>query len=420
MDNSRKLIVGYDMCEDYSQISCYSYKSYEPIPICPIEDEKNTLIPTALCETRDSRTWVYGSEAIACAKDGLGVLADGLLYKLKHREEVTIFEEKYNAVSLMEKYLRKTLMLIKNHFPTETITQIVVTLHEMDPNIIEGIYEALYMLGIEKDRANIISHGSSFMYYALSQERELWLNDVGLFDFSEDGLSFYQISINRRANPMIAGMEKKNFFDILDYSVLKNKKVDKEYTFETIANTVLYKQIVSTLYFTGRGFSDNWAGEVIKSLCAGRRVFVGQNLYTKGACYAAKEISGEENLNNIILLNNEMVVSSIGLKVYLDGISQEIILSNAAVPWYEVNKDIEVICDEATDIEIVIRNIMTKEVIRERIPLNNLPERPNRMTRLNLHITCVDKTKAKLVTSDMGFGDIYPATGKLAEYILDV
>lgn len=420
MDNSRKLIVGFDLCDDYSQISCYSYKTFEPIPICPTEDEDNTLIPTALCEKSDSRTWVYGNEAIACARDGLGVLVDKLLHKLKYGEEVTIFGEKYSAVSLIEKYLRKTLMLIKNHFPTETITQMVVTLHEMDPVVIEGIYEALNMLGIEKDRANIISHGSSFMYYALSQERELWLNDVGLFDFSEDGLSFYQISINRRANPMIAGMEKKDFSDILNYSLLKNKKMDKEYTFETIANTVLYKQIISTLYFTGRGFTDNWADEVIKSLCAGRRVFLGQNLYTKGACYAAKELSGEENLNNIILLNNEMIVSSIGIKVYLDGISKEILISNAAVPWYEVNKDIEVICDEATDIEVVIRNIMTKEIIRERIPLNNLPDRPNRMTRLQLHITCVDKTKVKLVISDMGFGDIYQATGKLAEYLLDV
>lgn len=420
MDNSRKLIIGYDLCEDYSQISCYSYKTFEPITICPVEDEENTLIPTVLCETSESRTWVYGKEAIDCAKDGSGVLADRLLHKLKHREELTIFGQQYSAVSLMEKFFRKTLMLVKNHFPTETITQIVVTLHEMEPVIIEGVYEALYMLGIEKDRAKIISHGSSFMYYALSQERELWLNDVGLFDFSEDGLGFYQISINRRANPMIAGMEKKDFSDTLNYSILENKSVNKEYAFDTIANTVLYKKIISTLYFTGRGFGESWAQEVIKGLCAGRRVFIGNNLYTRGACLAAKELSGDKKLNNIILLNNEMLVSSIGIKAYLDGISQEILLSNAAAPWYEVNKDVDLIPDEASYIEVVIRNIMTKEVIRERIPLSNLPDRPNRMTRLNINIRCVNKTKVKLMISDMGFGDIYPATGLLEEYLLDI
>jgi hypothetical protein len=113
-----------------------------------------------------------------------------------------------------------------------------------------------------------------------------------------------------------------------------------------------------------------------------------------------------------------MIVSSVGVMVYLNGISQEILLTNCAVPWYEVKNDVDVIPDEVTHIEIVIRNIMTKEIIRERIPLSNLPERPNRMTRLNISISCVDKSKVKLVISDMGFGDIYPATGGLGEYLL--
>lgn len=420
MDNPRKLIVGYDLCEDYSQISCYSYKTFEPIQICPAEDEENPMIPTVLCQRSDTGIWLYGNEAISCAKEGSGIIADKLLHKLKHKEEMTILGQQYSAVSLLEKFLRKTLTLIKNHFPTETITKIVVTLHEMDPIVIYGVYEALYMLGIEKDRADIISHGSSFMYYALSQERELWLNDVGLFDFNDDGLSYYQISINRRVSPMIAGMEKKDYSDTLNKSILKKKNVDAAYTFETIANTVLYKQIVSTLYFTGRGFEGDWAEESMKSLCVGRRVFLGQNLFSKGACYAAKEQAGDEKLGNIILLNNEMIVSSIWIRAYVDGIIQDVLLSNAAVPWYEVNKEVEVIPFEVNDMEIIIRNIMTKEIIRERIPLHNLPDRPERMTRLNVNVMCQDKTKLKLTITDLGFGDIYPATGKVAEYLLDI
>lgn len=420
MDNPRKLIVGYDLCDDYSQISCYSYKTFEPIPISPDEDEENTLIPTALAVKNDTRNWLFGKEAILCAKDGMGILADKLLTKLKYKEEVIIYGQKYNALTLLEKYFRKTLTLIKNYFPTETITQLVVTLNEMDTDLIDGVYEALYMLGIERDRAMVISHGSSFMYYALSQDRELWLNDVGLFDFNEKGLSYYQISINRRSNPMIAGMEKKDFTDTLNYSMLKSKKIDLAYTFETIAQTVLYKQIISTLYFTGRGFEGGWADEKIKSLCAGRRVFIGQNLYTKGACYAAKELSGDEKLGGIILLNNDMIVSSIWIKVYVDGAIKEIMLSDAAVPWYEVNKEIEVIPDEDADIEVVFRNILTKEIIRERIPIQSNRERPNRMTRLRINISCTDKSKVKLVITDLGFGDIFPVTGEMAEYLIEM
>jgi hypothetical protein len=421
MDNPRKLIVGFDLCNDYSQISCYSYKTYEPIPISPKNDEEEeALIPTALAVRNDTGLWLFGSDALRCAKEGSGILVDKLLTKLKNKEVVEIAGQKYSAVKLLEKYFRKTLTLIKNYFPTEVITRLVVTIDEMDTDMIEGIYEALDSLGIGKDRATVISHGSSFMYYALSQEKELWLNDVGLFDFNDVGLYYYQISINRRLNPMIAGMEKKNFSETLNYSMLKCKNIDLKYTFETIARTVLYKQIISTLYITGRGFEGGWADDAIKSLCAGRRVFMGQSLYTKGACYAAKEFSGDKKLGDIILLNNDMIVCSIWLKVYVDGHVKEVLLSDAAVPWYEVNRETEVIPDEDADIEIILRNILTKETVRERIPLINIPERPNRMTRLKISISCLDKSRLKLVISDLGFGDIYPATGVVAQYEIDI
>lgn len=420
MDTSRKLIVGYDLCEDYSQLSCYSHKTFEPIPIGPSEDEESILIPTALCVKNDSRIWLYGKEAILCDKEGMGVLVNRILNKIKSKEKVEIFGETYTGVELLEKYLRKTLTLTKDYFPTETITKIVVTIHKMDQIIVDGIYEALAMLGIEKDRATVMSHGSSFMYYALSQERELWLNDVGLFDFHKEGLSFYQISVNRRQNPMIADMEKQDFSDTLNASIHNDNNVDVKFTFENIANTVLHKQIITTLYFTGMGFEGNWAEGTIKSLCAGRRVFVGQSLYVKGACYAAKEFSGDGKLDNIILLNNDMIVNSVSIRAYVDGNIHEVLLTDAAVPWYDVSSEVEVILDDATDMEIIFRNIMTKEIIRERIPLNTVPERPNRMTRLKLSLTCVDRNRAHLVLSDLGFGDIYQPSGEVAEYIMDM
>ena len=56
--------------------------------------------------------------------------------------KIEICDKKYNGISLMEKYLR-TLTLIKNYFPTE-ILQIVITLHEMDPVVIDGYIDCLY------------------------------------------------------------------------------------------------------------------------------------------------------------------------------------------------------------------------------------------------------------------------------------
>ena len=66
MDTIRKLIVGYDLCEDYTQISCFSYKSGEPIPISIREEEESFLIPTALCVNGETKQWLFGEEAITC------------------------------------------------------------------------------------------------------------------------------------------------------------------------------------------------------------------------------------------------------------------------------------------------------------------------------------------------------------------
>lgn len=420
MDNQRKLIVGYDLCNEFSQISCYSYKTFEPIPICSKEGEEINLIPTVLCIHNDTKLWNYGKEAVECAADGNGILVDKLLMKLVSGEEVEVYGETLSAVALLEKFLRKSLTLIKNYFPTETITKLVVTLRDTDSRIVEGVYEALNLLGIEKDRATIINHASAFMYYALSQDRSLWANDVGLFHFDESGLFYYQISINRRTSPMIAGMEKKEFTDTMSYSMLCQKGLNLGYIFENIANTVLHKQIVSTLYFTGSGFEGEWADLIMKSLCKGRRVFIGQNLYTKGACFAAKELSGDSKLGDIILLNNEMLKSALWIRAYSDAAVKEVLLVDAVVPWYEVNCSIEVIPDDETEIELIGRNIMTREITKDRLRITNLPNRPNRMTRLNINLTCISRSQAKILITDLGFGEIYPETGRIWEFTIEI
>ena len=421
MDTHRKLIVGYDLSEDYSQISCYSYKSFEPIPIClsDIEDE-SSMIPTALCVKTDTRLWLFGKDGINCANNGEGILINGLLAKIRSGEKVTIFEQEYTGINLLEKFLRKTLTLIKNYFPTDPITKLVITIRDMDSILVTGIYEALSILGIEKDRALVISHASAFMYYALNQDRSLWTNDVGLFDFNESALNYYQISINRRLSPMVAGLVKKDLSDVLNYQMLLYKKVNASYTFENIASSVLHKQIISTLYFTGKGFEGGWADSIIQGLCTGRRAFIGQSMYTKGACYAAKELSGECKLSDFILLNDDMILSSVWLRLYTDATMKEVPITDAAVPWYEVNGSLEVIPDEDTEIEIIIKNIMTRNQIRERLHLNDLPKRPNRMTRLLINLTCTDKVTAMIKVNDLGFGELYPATDRNWEFIFNI
>lgn len=420
MDTPRKLIVGYDLCDDFTQISCFSYKSMEAITIGLREDEDYNPIPTALCVKTETKQWLYGEEALACAANGAGILVDHLLSKLRGGEETEIYNQKFSPEALLEKFIRKTLHLIKDHFPTEPISKIVVTIQGYDPMIADRIYSTLALLGIEKDRAVVMSHADAYLYYALCQDKSLWMNDVGLFDYDEEGLKFYQIRLNRRVRPIIAELSKKDFSDMLNPGIKELDSRSKAYAFENIANTVLYKQLITTLYLTGRGFEGAWPDQVITNLCVGRRVFFGQNLYTKGACYAAKELFGDKSLEDILLLNDDMISSYISVKVYKDTAFTELPLAKAGEIWYEINKSIEVIMEGSAILEIVLNNIMTREVIRERMTLTGLPERPDRMTRLKINLTCRDKSKAVVTVTDLGFGEFYPESGQRMEYTIDI
>jgi hypothetical protein len=420
MDTPRKLLVGYDLCEDYTQISCYSYKTMEPVTISIHEKEEYSLIPTVLCMEEDTGNWLYGKEGKDCAALGKGILLTDFLKKIKTGEEIETGGQKYTGMMLLGKFLRKTLMLVKNYFPTELITRLVVTVKDTDTVIMDGIYEALSMLGIERDRAVVISHDSAYLYYALSQKKMLWMNDVGLFDFDEAGLTYYQISINRRVYPIVAGVTKKSLTDTLSYDMIKDKSADLGYALENAANTVLYKQIISTLYFTGKGFEGVWIEEAVKHLCKGRRAFLGHNLYTKGACYAAMELSGNEKLGDFILLSEEKIINSVSVCVYKDGKMEEVILAQAGLPWYDVNRSIEVIPQGLAEIEIILRNSITRETVKEKLVPNDFDCSQDRMVRLEINLVCTSKSFAKVTITDVGFGEICPGTGHIWEFTIEI
>ncbi len=431
MDIPRKVIVGYDLCDDFTQISCYSYKTQEPVPIGPWDmgagsvelgtaKGKDGRIPTVLCVKTDTKQWLFGEEAMACAAGGAGVLVEQLLEKVRRNETVELLETRFPAVSLLEKFLRKSLALIRNHFPTDPITRLVVTVPDSEPEFVGRIYEALSQLGLEKDRALVISHAGAYLYYALYQDRALWMNDVGLFEFNKEGLSYYQIQINRRAKPMVAGLLKTDLTGEMDYGVLAKKEINLAYLFENTANMVLHKQLVTTLYFTGEGFEGSWAAEAVKGLCVGRRGFMGQNLFTLGACFAAKELSGDGKLTDILLLNDDMVTTSISIRVYCDTKYVDFPLLEAGEIWYEATKELEVIPEGEAMLELGLKDIRSGEAIRQRLRLEGWPGRMDRTTRLGLELCCSSRELAVLKVRDLGFGELFSGTGKEIVFTIQI
>jgi hypothetical protein len=115
-----------------------------------------------------------------------------------------------------------------------------------------------------------------------------------------------------------------------------------------------------------------------------------------------------------------MLTGSVGVRVYKDTKIQEVILAEVGDLWYEVDKSIEVIPEGEAELELILKSIMTREVIREKIHLTKLPNRPERMTRLEINLTCSNQSTGVIKINDLGFGEIYPEIGCITEFTIEI
>lgn len=423
MSDQRNLLVGFDLSDDYTQISCFNTKYYEPESVSPSKED-HYMIPTVLCMKKDSRDWIYGDEAVLAADKGEGFLVNHLVELAKQQETVTINEINFSASALLEKFFRKTLSIVKTKYPGNSIQQLVVAVEESSEKLNQCIYTALEALGIGKDRVVIKSHAVVAMYYTLNQNKDLWMNDVGVFHFDRSHLMFYHISINRRTKPCAVTVTKEDFtasFGELYTSAATSTVEQKNqlaYLFHRIAKTTLSKHVISTLFITGKGFEEDWIDATLQELCLGRRIFKGQNLYTKGACYMARELKGEKKLDDYILLSEELLHSNVWFSAYVDAKVQEVMLAKIGTPWFEVNEEIEFIFDGKPEIILHAKSLFERETSTYKLILDNLPNRPNKMTRAKLTICCKNQEYVKAQLEDLGFGELYPATGLICSTLI--
>ncbi len=418
MGESKQILLGIDLKEDVTQVSLYHLHHSDMISVSMSADTTNPLVPTCLLVKESTKEWYFGEEAIRFKELNAGIFVDHLLSRVKREESIEIYSTVFTPIALLSKFFKKILGHIRQNYLNTTISKLVITSDDTSPKMCEAIYESLALLGLERDRVSVISRVQSFMYYILSQKQDLWSNDVGLFHFDENGLMYYRMSVNRRSHPIPVLVHKINLTEEFNYLMLEADETERfSQRFENTVNQLLHKRLTTSLFFTGEGFSGVWIDAILKRLCVGRRVFKGQNLYTKGACYAAKAMLYQE-LQDYLLLSDEMITSSIYLRLYQDAKEMNYELAQAGTPWWQIDESITVILDKTKDLEFTVVNLLKREPIKEVVHMDGVMERENKTIRLSLNLHFVDRETAVLTIRDTGFGEFYETTYRIWEEIL--
>ena len=414
------LWVGYDLGNIYSQISCYNERKNEVDSIC-LPGKKNAYeIPTRLCKNIKNDTWAYGEDAAADKGEDWIYIRDFLV---AYDTEPTLsaggrsFEKK----ELLFEFISRSLELLKRYYPHGKTQWLTFTAKDYPKKLINDLLEFGGRLGIAPGCLKIQKHVASYENYALSQPKELWSHDVGLFEYDEDGLSYCHLTINRRRTPMVISSTTLNLSAYLggeDYKTLAPPELDRR--FLSVIKEVLGKRNVSTIYLVGRGFSHSWMNVSLKQMCSNRKGFIGQNLYSKGACYNSMLEATKTKNQSFIALCDEMVPVNIYLTASRGRESVRVDLVAAGSDWYNIRESAEFILDGTNTIPLHVRDFVTNQEKLIPLTLDSLPNRPNKTTRVRMHLEFEDSRICQVIVEDRGFGSLYPATDKTWKMRLNV
>lgn len=400
LPGSEKVIVGYDLGNKYAQISCYVTGSEEEIrTLSSVAGSSVYTIPLALSKRQGVNQWFYGSEAIRYAGEEEGILVENLLKLARDGEPVQIDGAPIDPVALLTLFLKRSLGLLSQVTNTERIGALMITCEELDHRMLEVLTAATEGLHLKTDQICFQSHVESFYYYNLYQPEELWRHKTILCEYGDASIRTYCMECNRHTTPVVAYMEEREF----PFPVPESDEKMQE-----IAKKLCENQMISSVYLIGETFSRDWMKESLRYLCKGRRVFQGNNLFSKGACYGMMErLTPGENGKNHVFLGRDKLKSNIGMKVLRQGEESYQALLDAGINWYEAKNTMEFYLLEGRAVEILITSLTGKGNRIARIVPEELQEG---IIRLRISVEMRDDTHLKVELEDLGFGTFRAAT----------
>lgn len=400
LPGSEKVIVGYDLGNKYAQISCYVTGSEEEIrTLSSVAGSSVYTIPLALSKRQGVNQWFYGSEAIRYAGEEEGILVENLLKLARDGEPVQIDGAPIDPVALLTLFLKRSLGLLSQVTNTERIGALMITCEELDHRMLEVLTAATEGLHLKTDQICFQSHVESFYYYNLYQPEELWQHKTILCEYGDASIRTYCMECNRHTTPVVAYMEEREF----PFPVPESDEKMQE-----IAKKLCENQMISSVYLIGEAFSRDWMKESLRYLCKGRRVFQGNNLFSKGACYGMMErLTPGENGKNHVFLGKDKLKSNIGMKVLRQGEESYQALLDAGINWYEAKNTMEFYLLEGRAVEILITSLTGKGNRIARIVPEELQEG---IIRLRISVEMRDDTHLKVELEDLGFGTFRAAT----------
>jgi len=403
-----KLYIGIDLGEEFVMLSYFHEGMEQPSTISTIAGSGNYQLPLVMAKRIGMGQWTYAQEALRMHEKGQGILVDALLQRAVNGETIEVEGNEYEALDLFVLYLKKVLTIPTKLDINRPLAKLVLAVPKMKAEYIQLFEKVRERLNLKETEFEVIDYKECFYFYSCNQEEKLRQYQVGLFDCQKDKMTYFELSKRKGTRPTVVDIEEQSL------GILEQ---DYDKKFLLMAQTVLSGKIVSAVYFVGDAFDGQWMQESLQYICRGRRAFMGKNLYAMGACYASYLKRNNENWNYVYLGESEFKMN-ISLKVRNKSELEFYTLVEAGENWYHNSKSCEILLDDTNTVDLWLQHPFSREAKIENLELADLPERPNKTTRLGITFHALSDTEIAIEIKDMGFGELFPTSKKVWKYTM--
>lgn len=430
-EKNNKYMVGFDLGDRDAQISYCSIKQPEAETVPAVAGTKRYNIPAVLGKRKDVNQWVYGREALKLAQAGEGILVENLFSGAVEEKKTVIDGVSYDALTLLALFVKKCFGLFAEIAPLDRIEVLMFTARESDGRVIEVMKQVVDTLGFTGTKVYIQNHEESYYYYLLHQPSEFRLSGSVILDF-EETLQVYLLEWNRRTTPVVSFVTREEFpecrqpFWSEDEAVKRRQMEELDQYFLENVIEIFRNRTIGSVFLVGSGFQEEWADRSLQYICRGRRVFKGNNLYSRGAAFGAFErFCPTKEGKAHIFLGKEKLRTNIGLQAVREGKEAYLALLDAGINWYDAVCEKEFYLESGSSFQVMLTpltNVFPEKeaagkypVRYEKIELPELPDRSAGLSRLRITMTMKDGETLHIRTEDLGFGEIYPSSGGVWE-----
>lgn len=412
---NQKLIVGYDLGWDYAQISFCTAGS-EVETVSSVAGAESFSIPTVLCKKVGVNQWFYGKEAVQKGKENKGILVENLLRLALTGEPVQLDGTEYSPIALLTLFFKRSLGMLYSAAGTEKLEALMITCDQMD-DVARKVFEQVAAnLKLKTDKIACQSHQESYYHYLTHQQGELWKEPSILFDYHGNRMACYRMECNKKTKPVVTFIHREEEEFPSRASLSAKAEVGDQIldeTFLDLAREKIGMGRVASVYLIGDDFSEDWLKSSLKFLCDRRRIFMGNNLFCKGACYGMLEKLHPSGVSKeYVFLGEDKLKSNVGMSVIRQGSNSYLALLDAGTDWKQATASVEFYLKEDKTIELTVTSLVGGG--KSIIPIT-LEDMAGDVARIAMTLTMKEENVIHAKFVDLGFGEFRPADNRTWE-----